>query len=818
MLSAKRRCLYACALGVILLLVIAAYSNTFQSPPVLDDFHTFVKNPSVHVDHWSVETVKRLSDTHFGLARWIPMTTFALDYYLGGGEYYQFHLTNLAIHLLATMVVFFLVQQCLQASAKDKNRLFGLAPALWIAALWALNPVQTNAVTYLVQRMASLQALFFSAGVAFYIKGRLKYLETGSVKAVLPWFCLTGLFAIFAFLTKENSAMLPVMLVVTEIWFFSPDGISRTWRWVRNRSRWSRILMAVVVLLVSLQVLGVVYQLLTSYGSRYFGPWQRLLTESRVIVWYMGLLLLPLPQRLSIEHDVLLSTSVISPPTTLLSIAFLSLLMVVIVAYRKRYPLITYGGAWFFLNLAIESTLVPLELVFEHRLYLPSVGFVMAVVLVVLAFTGRIRQRFSDREWRQLAWAAVAILCACSTLLTFYRNEDWRDVITFNQDAVEKAPNLPRTHANYASALLRAGRFDEAREQAEKTFALGRPGLEDYVVAADTIVGSYMRQENWQEAASRGEELLQDRPKDSDAMSLPQLLLRVAESFRQIHEYRKAYNYAMDSVTVMAGMGRQSPFLMPYAVDVLRQLLAVAHADSLDLDRDGLPDPGNVKASIWIAKAFVRVEAYGTARQLLSKLLEEEPNDTLALTTLTELNQFLEKNLLQGRQWDFSTKYVKQPYSPFKLCMAVAYVIRKQDPSNFMLKVGEQFIRWAQRLDPAHPDVHLLRGWYFYERNQIADAISEARAALALDPEYAKAWMGLGLFLMNNNQQDQRAAAVAAFERVLDLYPGYKKRRVILDMVAQLKGRKPPSESLLEAFDKGPAKPTVTLPAVPASG
>ncbi len=131
---------------------------------------------------------------------------------------------------------------------------------------------------------------------------------------------------------------------------------------------------------------------------------ERLLTEARIVVWYLSLLLWPAPSRMSLEHDVVVSTSLLNPPTTLGAIVFLALLGWLILRYRKKFPLISYGGMWFLLNLLIESTIVPLELVFEHRLYLPSVGFTLVAVCALVdalgyLFAKRPAERFGDSRF-----------------------------------------------------------------------------------------------------------------------------------------------------------------------------------------------------------------------------------------------------------------------------------------------------------------------------------------------------------------------------------------------------------------------------------
>ena len=769
------------AIVILWVLIFSAYSNTFQSPPVLDDFHSFVRNPSIYVEKWSWNAASSLSKTFFGKSRWIPMLTFALDYSIGKGRFSQFHLTNLIIHMLATVSVFFLALQCASTLNIPWSGM-GTYAAVWVTALWALNPVQTSAVTYMVQRMASIQALFFTTSVAFYLKGRrLQILGTSRLRAGLDYLlCIIA--ALGAFLSKENSAMLPVMIIVAEIWFFQPDGLSRLWRYLKERS-WS-----VWILIIAIVVVGVVFGyrefqgILRGYSIRHFTMGQRLLTESRVVVWYMTLLLLPFPSRLCLEHDFPISTSLISPPTTLLAIAFLACCVYLIAKYRRSYPVITFGGAWFFLNLVIESSIVPLELVFEHRLYLPSIGFCLALVFLFVRFLVKIEKGFPSRDLLRFCWSAVAIICAVFSLMTFERNQAWRDILTINEDAVRKNPRLPRAHANYAAALLRARRYQEAIAEGYKAIELGRPNLEDYVVAANAIVGAYMEQENWREAAEKGDRLLSERPENSNAMALPQLLLRVAESHRRLGELEEAYKYTVMALDVMDQLPFFFQSVKQFAVSELEQILEET-SNNVDLDHDGEVDPGSEPVDLWVAEFFLKRKDYKEARNLLVASLEDKGAGRRAGDLLLALDREVAENKRQQKRWDFFVKYVRKPYTPFNLCMTVAFLVREYRLPAPFKDLGLWFLDLAELLNHDDPDVYLLRGWYYFEDNLVDKAIKEVHHAISLDPSYAKPWLAMGFFLQKDGMKKE---ASSAFKRFLELYPGYPRRKVVLRIMRDL--------------------------------
>ena len=162
---------------LIVLMISSSYSNTFTSPPYLDDFHSFIYEEALYLHSISFSSLLSLSHSEFGWARFLPTITFALNHSLGHSNAIYFHGVNILIHVLAFFAVFWLVMLVLAAgnnkgTGAPLNEIAGVFP-LCVAAIWALSPVQTSAVTYLVQRMASMQALFFTLSTACFIKARL---------------------------------------------------------------------------------------------------------------------------------------------------------------------------------------------------------------------------------------------------------------------------------------------------------------------------------------------------------------------------------------------------------------------------------------------------------------------------------------------------------------------------------------------------------------------------------------------------------------------------------------------------------------------
>ncbi|MGC9197063.1 MAG: hypothetical protein ACP5IL_16685, partial [Syntrophobacteraceae bacterium] len=258
----------------IVLMIISAYSNTLSSPPYLDDAHSFIDVKAFYPHCLSLASLLAIARTPFGWGRFLPDVTFALNHYFGHSKLIYFHAVNILIHILAFLAVLWFVRESLAA---EKNRyplsersyeLAGIFP-LCVAALWALSPVQTSGVTYLVQRMASMQALFFTLSSASFLKARL--LSERKTRTAFLFYTLCGLFALCAGLSKENSAMLPVVLAVIDIWFFDSVWLKRIWDVCRKTGWKIRTFTAVVFIWLAYYGFSAVLpKLLAEYPARDF--------------------------------------------------------------------------------------------------------------------------------------------------------------------------------------------------------------------------------------------------------------------------------------------------------------------------------------------------------------------------------------------------------------------------------------------------------------------------------------------------------------------------------------------------------------------
>ena len=470
---------YGRHIAILVFLVLLAYANTFKASWHLDDITNIIDNKNVHISSLTLsdwcKSIRSpftdLSNPNPGLSdlyRPVAMLTFGLNWYLGKSNVFGYHLGNIMIHCLASGLLYLIIINLLKTpNMTGKYRGDEQTIAFLATALWALHPIQTQAVTYIVQRMTSLAALFYLSAIFLFMKGRNA--QTPMLK-VSFWVCCLVCF-LLAMGSKQNAVTLPVALFLLEIVFFMKPG---SWR----KNKW--IIIGSVAGLVILYVLLLFYwqknpiaTILAGYEKRPFSMFERVLTETRVSLFYLYQLLYPVPGQFSIVHDFSLSTSLWVPWTT--PVAILTILTLILIAgYNfRRTPILAFAIWFFFLGHSIESTIFPLELVFEHRNYLPSVFLFLPVASGLTYLLNTFRDK-STLIYRMLQTLAMLLVLALG-IGSYTRNMVWATEKTLWQDAMQKAPNLARPYQNVASALEKEQNLETAFYLYQKALDLKDP-------------------------------------------------------------------------------------------------------------------------------------------------------------------------------------------------------------------------------------------------------------------------------------------------------------------------------------------------------
>lgn len=443
--------LHLLAIALIAFLTTLPYLATFQTPFLLDDNVNFGENQATQIKDLSTTSLSQAATNTPNPRRWLPNISFALHYYYHQHTLWPYHLVNLLIHISVGLLLYLLFYYSLgRLSPAGGHRTFRPEIALAGTLLWLLHPLQINAVTYIVQRMTSMAALFCLAALLCYILAR----QSSATGARIFWAGAGLLTGAMAMASKENSIMLPLLLAGYEVYFLH----RRQERPANARQLLIGLASGAVLTVGALLIVlgkGIFSSLLTGYAARDFTLLERLLTEARVVYLYLSLLLLPLPGKFNLAHDITLSTGLFSPPQTGLAIGGLLGLALLAVYLFRRDRLLSFALFWFFTNMVIESTVYPLELIFEHRMYFPT-------IFLFLAFARFLYTMAGGRP--SLARGALLFLILILGLFTWQRNQVWQDGVLLWSDAIAKSPHNARAYNNLAEGYVKKNDFFKARE------------------------------------------------------------------------------------------------------------------------------------------------------------------------------------------------------------------------------------------------------------------------------------------------------------------------------------------------------------------
>ncbi len=435
--------------------VIFIYGQTLSGPFIFDDRNNIRENPHIRISQINLKNLASAAFDSPSHRRPVANISFALNYYIHGYNVVGFHAVNIIIHVITGVLLYFFIQATFRTPALRSHYERYKWISFFTAAIWLVHPLQTQSVSYIVQRMNSMAAMFYILSFLCYAQLRVNP-QKRSKRWLLSGCILTGILALG---TKQNTATLPFFLLLYEWYFFRDLSL----KWLKDHLALLAgllLLLAIVALIfLGLEPLDKIWE---GYAFRSFTPGQRLLTEMRVVIFYIGLFFWPHPSRLNLDHDFALSYSLTDPITTLFSMLAIALLLALAVSMAKKQRMISFGILWFLGNLVIESSIFALEIIFEHRLYLPSMMCSLVLVLLV------------DR-WAKPVWLKPLILCALAIVAavwTYERNEIWRDRITIWEDCVKKSPHKARPYNNLGVALADDGQYSRAIAQYHKALQI----------------------------------------------------------------------------------------------------------------------------------------------------------------------------------------------------------------------------------------------------------------------------------------------------------------------------------------------------------
>ncbi len=557
-------------LALIALVGLLAYSNSFTVPFQFDDDAYIVHNPTIRTFHYilaptEVSTLTQGTPDAFPVGfrygfmmRILGYASFAMNYKLNGLNVAGYHLVNLLIHIISAMLVYLIVKATLKtdylsaSAGMDSTWRYDTVAAA-SALLFVSHPVQTQAVTYITQRFASLAACFSLLALLLYIAARLS--SAGLRRSMLYAAALLSTAA--AMLTKQFTVTLPFVIALYEFTFFSGG--------IRDRLRVLApfaVTLAIIPLLVFIQqgtvdALESTMRTMNAIDMTNITRTDYLLTQFRVIMLYLRLLFLPINQNM--DYDITVYHSLFTPPVFASFVALLALFFLGVYLYRvankkKEYPelrLASFGIIWFFVTLSVESSIIPVgELADEYRLYLPSVGMILAAVSLGF-FAARRFSRFGASP-PLLFYGLCGVIVSMLTMATYMRNTVWRSETALWEDAARKSPLRVRPHQNLGTYYAFEGRLEDAKRELMTALTLEPANPELH----NNLGMVYKKMKAYDQAVEEYNTVLKLAPGDAMAhYNLGNVYLEQGRMPEAIREYQVAVRLIPDYAEVHNNLG-----------------------------------------------------------------------------------------------------------------------------------------------------------------------------------------------------------------------------------------------------------------------
>jgi Tfp pilus assembly protein PilF len=554
---------------LISVLGLLCYSNTFHAAFHFDDVPFIVDNPAVKDFNYflnpsSVDNLDVRPDAiHYFKTRYVGYLSFWANYRLGGLDVMGYHIGNFIIHTINAILIYLLVALVFRtplligSRLKDKSGLVALFSGLFFVA----HPLQTEAVTYILQRTALLSAMFYIFSTLAYAGSRLS--NGRASRWALYTLALAS--AVLGMKTKENAFTLPVTIALFEFMFLRSDLKKRALFLIP----FLLTMLIIPLAYIDLSMTEGLSDVLDKASSRAYGMSRSdyLFTQFGVITMYLRILFFPINQ--NVDHDVPISRSFFDP-TVIPS--FLLLLFVVAFGvylfYRSRTAdyrseinsplttdsssrLVAFGIFWFFITLSVESSILPLtEVAVEYRVYLPSAGFLIATTVLFFSISDIIKKRqvFLGNALMSMLMLTIFVLAWAAHA----RNTVWADDFSLWKDAASKSPNKARPHNNLGNSYLNIGDLEKAIKEYDTVLTL-KP---EHREAHYNLGNAYYRMVRMDKAIENYKIALKRLPDRAVVhFSIAEAYKSSGQMGKAIEHYRKAIELKQDYPGAHFGLG-----------------------------------------------------------------------------------------------------------------------------------------------------------------------------------------------------------------------------------------------------------------------
>jgi len=430
-------------LALLFFIPLVIYWPGLQGDFFLDDYPHIVNNQAIQIDRLTFDGLwTAANSTNSGpLGRPLALASFAVNYYFTGLDPYYFKLVSLLIHALTSIGVFYLLRGITARLAPAQT-----LPITFIATLlWSVHPLNVSTVLYSVQRMTGLASLFTVWGIVAYMHGRTCLLE--HKQAGWGWIMLSLAAGAVGLYAKETSILILGYLLIIEWLVF---------RFAMSTVLQRHILQGSYLALIGLPLAWALTTHLSpgwveaAYARRAFSLTERLLTEGRVLWDYLYLTWLPNIRSMGLYHDgYQISHGLSDPPSTLIALLAHAVLIASAFALRQRWPLLLFAVAWFYVGHSAESTILPLEIKYEHRNYLPMLGMLLLMIHGIYDATARLK---NTRKIRATVLTAVMLTFIGTALV---RTSQFGDFWGFSGMEAEHYPESARANQHAGISLIK---------------------------------------------------------------------------------------------------------------------------------------------------------------------------------------------------------------------------------------------------------------------------------------------------------------------------------------------------------------------------
>ncbi len=805
---------YSIIIAIFILIGFAIYANTINAPFIYDDIRNITENKHIRMTEISIDQLSEILKSP--APRPVANLSFALNYYFDKYNPAWYHIVNILIHIATGILLFLFLKITLEIS---KHRTSTENPqhhtGIWLlndniqiafltALIWLVHPLNTQSVSFIVQRMNSMAAMFYILSFLCYIIGRILQQpfsasgNTAQTSIIKPWLWFIGciISGILALASKQNAAMLPVFILLYE-WFFFQD---LKWEWLKKKLPWVGCA-AVLFAIIAIILIKVDDKSIALYATQDFTMLQRLLTESRVLIYYISLIFYPHPSRLNLDYNYPISTSFTDPIATILCFVVIAVLLALSAIFAKKHRLLSFSILWFFGNLAVESSVIPLALIFEHRTYLPS-------MMVILFFVTLL---FKNIKIKWISLGIVFTLIPLLSIWTFQRNMIWQDDIIFWHDCIKKSPNKANPYNNLAYTLINKNNYGQAIEFLKTATKLNP----HYAEAHQNLGAAYQGAGNNQKAIYHYQQAIKEEPYSIKSyFSLGRIYYETDELQNAFNTFNKIIAIDPNNAEGLNDIGRvlKSQNKPDQALDYFKKAIkndrefvsAYINCGALLAARGETDkaracylkalalDPENVESLNNLGNLVAKEGRYNEAIDYYTRALKINPDHTISMNNMGN-------TLLAAKKYknasDYYQKVLKITPDDAKTHnnLAITFIFMKKfneakyhfnealriDPENIVAKTSLNkinrktnnqlgLIQKKLQQEPDNAVLHYQTGNIYKKNKDYEQAKTEYQTAVSLDPKFTDALYNLAIVYAVCKEN---LKSIETFKRILEISP-----------------------------------------------